>query len=36
MALVLYIVYQHEHKPPTPLFASNGVSGFLWGGKTLT
>jgi hypothetical protein len=37
MALVLHIVYQHGHKPPTPLFfANNGVSGFLNGGKSLT
>jgi hypothetical protein len=37
MALVLHIVYQHGHKPPTPLFfASNGVGVFSWGGKALT
>jgi hypothetical protein len=37
MALVLHIVDQHGYKPLTPLFfANNGVSGFSWGGKTLT
>jgi hypothetical protein len=37
MAPVLHIVYQHGHKPPTPLLLqATGWAVFFSGGKSLT